>query len=556
MTKTLFHLKDAILVSVLIFVLNKLSAVEGDIVLEQKVIQLQAKQADLESRLQRQEEITQTVLKAFESVIQETTENHTNENVVTPTSALPTALPLPMSEFVVTPLQVRRDKMATGYQFTIRYVPHAQDLRIMYVFDAAMAATHYEIYSSYHELQGTPDEVDGVMKVTFEKAFLPQGQDANGYIYFTTEAERVGIKIYMGPSADDIVDTTIQMTDFSLTPPDHLVYQPGQNTEMLWVNYSSWAGVKMEAMMLDLSTGKAKNIDSLQYSFYFRTFFINRASQNADKSMAGEIQTGTYNISGYMDITAANYTARNNSAVEIIQVTKRLVLRPENQTAPFPEGFIGFPRFSWFRQGADGTRLYQCNVTGGVPCLNRMDILSVGPAQLTCVELVQNAVHIPLSVTPTNLDGFDHYLKRFVFTVQNRTAQQNSSTVLCSATNSTGFTVVQRVDIVYFVQARILRDRSSAILQNGNLTVQCNAIGFPLPNLYVYVEKRNKSYTYYDILRNQTTISSDGAEVSGELTFEQNPDRPITKAECAAVNFDTRGESFSELSFDTFTLLS
>ncbi|GFO30384.1 hypothetical protein PoB_005688900 [Plakobranchus ocellatus] len=97
-------------------------------------------------------------------------ENHIYEHTFVPTTSPPTISPSLLTDFVVMPLEVKREKLATGYLFTVRYVPHAQNLRFVYINDT----------------------VGRVLKVKFETEFqviTTSGSNPH-LVYFMTETER------------------------------------------------------------------------------------------------------------------------------------------------------------------------------------------------------------------------------------------------------------------------------------------------------------------------------------------------------------------------------
>ncbi|GFO33850.1 hypothetical protein PoB_006035500 [Plakobranchus ocellatus] len=292
-------------------------------------------------------------------------ENHTSEHTAASTNAPPTVSPSLLTEFVVTPLEVKRQKLATGYRFTVRYVPHAQNLRIVYINNTLTMSYDNDVVPNYIELQGTPDHVGGVQKITFERDFqaiTPSGVNPH-YVYFMTETERVGIKINIYPSHHDTLVTPVHLTEFTLTPAEQVVYQPGRNTEMLWANYSGWSYFNVKATVVDTSSGQAAVIKLVHHSRFFNTSYSNQYSTDVDKSIGGNILTASLTFSGYLDVTVGNFSLSNSSAVETLDVTKRLLLRPNTQTGPFPDGYLGFPRSQNRRELADGTPLLYCNST-------------------------------------------------------------------------------------------------------------------------------------------------------------------------------------------------
>ncbi|GFO30380.1 hypothetical protein PoB_005688500 [Plakobranchus ocellatus] len=125
-------------------------------------------------------------------------------------------------------------------------------------------------------------------------------------------------------------------------------------------------------------------------------------------------------------------------------------------------------------------------------------------------------------------------MKSYMFSVQARSARQNSSTVQCTAVSDTGRSEMQSIRVIYFAGPEILLSESSAVIQNGNLTVTCTATGHPLPSLSVYVVSSDYKYSYYNIPAEQTIVSSNGTKITGALTVARNPNTTVERVSCAS----------------------
>ncbi|GFO20903.1 hypothetical protein PoB_004740800 [Plakobranchus ocellatus] len=510
--------------------------------LEQKVMQLEQKQAHLEDRVRNQEEFAQNVQDAFRAVIADTTTS--SESTPIQMTGSPTSPQPILTDFVVTPLDVKREKLDNGYRFTVRYIPHAQNFSIVYVFDSVISPHNHEMYNIYHNLLGVPEGTDGIMRVTFEKGFVPYEEYTHSYVYFMTETERVGIKVYMDAGSADVLETILSFKSFPVTPTRHLVYEYGNNTDILVANYTDWKHFYMEAVVFDLDTREGL----IAYDDLY--FYHSTVDEYKDgKIISGIVQTENFRLTGYLDLLVVNYIVSNSSAVGAIDVTKRILLHPTNQSGPFPDSFMGFPKSSTTKELEDGTRLRYCNITGGNPCHLMVDILSTGPLQFYCVEMVGNnaSMSIPLPVTPPSEQVFDRYLRRYMFTVQNRTARQDLSRVQCVGENNAGASVSQILEIFYFIQPQILLQNSSAIVENGTLKVTCAATGLPLPELSIVVGYTEYYSTYYSIPVNQTSVTSDGTIITGVLAVEFNTERTLTAVRCLSQAADRRENIYEYL---------
>ncbi|KAK3739785.1 hypothetical protein RRG08_033934 [Elysia crispata] len=529
-------------VYVLLVVLGSHSGVSANDDWEDRVEELEVRLGQVEERLDKQEEFASDVHEAFPSVFQNAgnySSNGTSANnrETAPTTTAPTTTPFvyTRSDFVATVLDVKRETMATGYRFTVRYIPHAQNLRVVYVFDSVMSQN--EVYCYLHELD-TTSESNGVKRVTLERGFVSGGQFDNTYVYFMTESESVGIKVDMDPGVAGNLSSSVHAWPFTLSP-DELVYRQGQDTPLLDIRYTnSTNAMTLHVVMINLTSGEAIIADNLDHSSFFDTTISTKYNFIREKTIQGRLKTSRYRISGFVSVIATKYLESYSSAVEVVKVEKRIVFRPENQAGPFPDGYLGFGTVQGSRYTDDRTQIYICNITDGNPCREIVFVLSESPTQLTCHEIMRNEQIHPLAVTPPSDLEFNSDVRKYLFQVQPTTDLQNFSLVQCTAVNETGFHVVKQIKVLYFVQPRILVDKSS--VQNGSMvTVTCVATGHPLPRtMTVTVRQAHLHDVYstmmhYTVEEEDTVTSPDGQEVSGVVTFQQNPVKPLVSVFCS-----------------------
>ncbi|GFS24108.1 hypothetical protein ElyMa_003406900 [Elysia marginata] len=505
--------------------------------------ELETKLEQVEERLERQEDFADDVHQALGPVLQNIgssssrgPQSSANLTVATPAVPTPTT-PIVLSDFVATLIDVRRERIETGYRFTVRYIPHAQDLRVAYVSDSVVS--NHDYYNYLQELTGVP-ESGNVLSVTIEKGFAPYEYDPT-YIYFMTETESVGVKVFTAPGSAGNLYTRVEVWPLTVSA-EEVVYVPGEDTELLDIRYTnSTSSLDLEIVMVNLSSGEALIRNRLQHSSLFDTILTTAYGPGREKTIQGRIKTSRYRyrISGYVNVIARTYMYSNSSALDVLEVKKKIVLRPSNQAGPFPDGYLGFATVQGAMITQDGTTLYVCNVTNGGPCKEIVFILSERDLNLTCQELKNNGQRHPLPVTPPSDLEFNEDVKKYLFTVEPANRYQNSSKVQCTAVNATGFQVTKQAEVLYFEQPRILVHRSSVQNNHSNVRVVCAASGHPLPLLQVSVrlessEHDYSSYLQYEISAEDTVTLPGGREVQGFVTFPLDSTKSLGSVHCGA----------------------
>ncbi|RUS75985.1 hypothetical protein EGW08_016230 [Elysia chlorotica] len=187
----------------------------------------------------------------------------TNTSTVT---AATTALAYTQSDFIVTVLDVSRVRQSAGYLFTVRYVPHAQNVRVAYVL--AAVKSQQETYSHLYELQAVAEQ-GGVRSVSFGWSFADYDGTDNNIVYFMTDTERVGIKVFMDPGTSGNLKTALHPWPLTVSPADQLVYRPGQDTPLLDIQYTNSTSMNLDIVMVNLRTGDAEFGEMVDHSSYF-----------------------------------------------------------------------------------------------------------------------------------------------------------------------------------------------------------------------------------------------------------------------------------------------
>ncbi|RUS74106.1 hypothetical protein EGW08_018137 [Elysia chlorotica] len=302
------------------------------------------------------------------------------------------------------------------------------------------------------------------------------------------------------PASQNVQDVLLPLLDVS--PTKEAVYDPGSNVTVTATLSSSDQSAedlpRIRKMFsgLDLRSGEFTWLwsDNEVFDIYIYP------EEGGKKQESYTMATADHPLSGFLNVYSEVQTMEK-SVVTSIQTLRPIIVRPSNQTGPFPPGYLSIVNEQHHEQSSNGRELRVCS--SGRECW--VDCHAVGEAvtDITVSKVLPagGVGAVPSARYPPQLMSTGKSVYWKLQPDLETLPSDGITTFRCSAHNSnTGQVAVKLVDVLLEIPGRIDSARSSVLVQPNptnsnqiNITLNCAITGRPLPSVWFYDAKEDRS---------------------------------------------------------------
>ncbi|KAK3777655.1 hypothetical protein RRG08_021766 [Elysia crispata] len=307
--------------------------------------------------------------------------------------------------------------------------------------------------------------------------------------------------ILSDPTTQNLEDAHIPLLEIS--PAKEAVYDPGHNITVTATLRSSdlpaddLTGLDKIFSGLDLSSREFKRFWSSD--LMFDTYVHPGEAGKAEESYT--MNTANHAVGGFLSVYT-RIDINEGTVVISAQPLRSIVVRPSNQTGPFPPGYLGFINEEHHQQSTRGNELRTCRPND--ECWIHCYAIGETVTSVTVIRVLPDGSmgYVPSARSPPQLMSTMHSVQ-WKFEPHPETLESDGiTTFMCSARNeNTGQVAVKLVDVLAATEGSIDSERSSVQVEanpiNSNqidITLNCAISGRPLPDVW-FSDARHGQYS-------------------------------------------------------------